>query len=55
MDDATTFDARIYQTEVYRGSEVTTYKVRPHRLPHQPGRLWHLQIDLAKANQLCAH
>jgi hypothetical protein len=28
MDDATTFDARIYQTEVYRGSEVTTYKVR---------------------------
>src|SRR5262249_9080238 len=28
MDDATTFDARVYQTEVYRGSEVITYKVR---------------------------
>ena len=28
MDDATTFDARVYQTEVYRGREVTTYKVR---------------------------
>lgn len=28
MDDSTTFDARVYQTEVYRGSEVTTYKVR---------------------------
>ncbi len=28
MNDATTFDARVYQTEVYRGSEVTTYKVR---------------------------
>jgi hypothetical protein len=28
MDDGTSFDARVYQTEVYRGSEVTTYKVR---------------------------
>ena len=36
MDDATTFDARVYQTEVYRGSEVTTYKVRWK----VGGRLW---------------
>ncbi|HEX4661826.1 MAG TPA: tyrosine-type recombinase/integrase [Streptosporangiaceae bacterium] len=28
MDDGTTFDARVYQTEIYKGSEVTTYKVR---------------------------
>ena len=28
MDDGISFDARVYQTEVYRGSEVTTYKVR---------------------------
>jgi len=34
--DATTFDARVYQTEVYRGSEVTTYKVRWK----VGGRLW---------------
>jgi hypothetical protein len=36
MDDGTSFDARIYQTEVYRGSEVTTYKVRWK----VGGRLW---------------
>ena len=36
MDDATTFDARVYQTEVYRGSEVTAYKVRWK----VGGRLW---------------
>lgn len=28
MSGGTTYDARVYQTEVYRGSEVTTYKVR---------------------------
>jgi len=28
MSGGTTYDARIYQTEVYKGSEVTTYKVR---------------------------
>jgi hypothetical protein len=28
MDDGTTFDARVYQTEVYEGREVTTYRVR---------------------------
>jgi hypothetical protein len=47
MDDRTTFDARVYRTEVYRGSEVTTYKVRwkvggrlwKEGLPHRrPGR-----------------
>jgi hypothetical protein len=36
MNDATTFDARVYLTEVYRGSEVTTYKVRWK----VGGRLW---------------
>jgi integrase len=36
MNDATTFDARVYQTEVYKGSEVTTYKVRWK----VGGRLW---------------
>jgi hypothetical protein len=36
MDDGTTFDARVYQTEVYKGSEVTTYKVRWKI----GGRLW---------------
>ncbi len=28
MSGGTTYDARVYQTEVYKGSEVTTYKVR---------------------------
>jgi hypothetical protein len=28
MDDGTTYDIRIYRTEVYRGAKVTTYKVR---------------------------
>jgi hypothetical protein len=28
MADDTTFDARVYKTEIYKGSEVTTYKVR---------------------------
>jgi hypothetical protein len=28
MSAGTTYDARVYQTEVYKGSEVTTYKVR---------------------------
>ena len=36
MDDGTTFDARVYRTEVYRGREVTTYKVRWK----VGGRLW---------------
>jgi hypothetical protein len=26
--DGTTFDVRVYRTEVYKGVEVTTYKVR---------------------------
>jgi len=28
MDDATTYDVRVYKTEVYRGAKVTTYRVR---------------------------
>lgn len=28
MPDDTSYDARVYRTEVYRGSEVTTYRVR---------------------------
>jgi len=28
MSDRTTYDARVYRTEVYKGTEVTTYKVR---------------------------
>jgi site-specific recombinase XerD len=35
MDDASTYDVRVYKTEVYRGAKVTTYKVRwktGHRL-----------------------
>ncbi len=28
MTDGTTYGARVYKTEVYKGSEVTTYKVR---------------------------
>jgi len=35
MEDGTTYDVRIYQTEVYKGAKVTTYKVRwktAHRL-----------------------
>ena len=28
MGDAITYDARVYQTEVYRGRQVTTYWVR---------------------------
>ncbi len=36
MSDSTTYDARVYRTEVYKGSEVTTYKVRWK----VGGRLW---------------
>ena len=36
MTDATTFDARVYQTEVYKGRQVTTYWVRWR----VGGRLW---------------
>jgi integrase len=36
MSDGTTYDARVYRTEVYKGSEVTTYKVRWK----VGGRLW---------------
>lgn len=35
MDDGTTYDVRVYRTEVYKGARVTTYKVRwktGHRL-----------------------
>jgi hypothetical protein len=28
MSDGTTYDARVYRTEVYKGKEVTTYHVR---------------------------
>jgi hypothetical protein len=28
MNDGTTYDARVYRTEVYKGREVTTYRVR---------------------------
>jgi hypothetical protein len=28
MDGGTTYDVRVYRTEVYKGSRVTTYKVR---------------------------
>jgi hypothetical protein len=28
MNEPTTFDARVYQTEVYKGRQVTTYWVR---------------------------
>jgi hypothetical protein len=36
MSEGTTYDARVYRTEVYKGSEVTTYKVRWK----VGGRLW---------------
>ena len=36
MSDGTTYDARVYRTEVYKGAEVTTYKVRWK----VGGRLW---------------
>ena len=36
MTGATTFDARVYQTEVYKGRQVTTYWVRWR----VGGRLW---------------
>ena len=35
MDDDTTYDVRVYRTEVYKGARVTTYRVRwkaGHRL-----------------------
>lgn len=28
MDDGTIYDVRVYRTEVYKGAQVTTYKVR---------------------------
>jgi hypothetical protein len=36
MNDATTYDARVYRTEVYKGRQVTTYWVRWR----VGGRLW---------------
>src|SRR5215469_4297678 len=36
MTDDSTYDARVYKTEVYKGSRVTTYKVRWK----VGGRLW---------------
>jgi hypothetical protein len=36
MPDEASYDARVYRTEVYRGSEVTTYRVRWK----VGGRLW---------------
>jgi hypothetical protein len=36
MDSGTTYDVRVYRTEVYKGSRVTTYKVRWK----VSGRLW---------------
>ena len=36
MDGGTTYDVRVYRTEVYKGSRVTTYKVRWK----VGGRLW---------------
>ena len=36
MSEGTTYDARVYRTEVYKGTEVTTYKVRWK----VGGRLW---------------
>ncbi len=35
-DDGTTFNVRVYRTEVYKGAEITTYKVRWK----VGGRLW---------------
>ena len=34
MDDASTYDVRIYRTEVYKRSRVVTYKVRWKTGPH---------------------
>ncbi len=28
MDEATTYDVRVYKTDIYRGARVTTYRVR---------------------------
>jgi hypothetical protein len=28
MDDGTTYDVRVYRTEVYKGAQITTYWVR---------------------------
>ena len=36
MSEGTTYDARVYRTEVYKGREVTTYRVRWK----VGGRLW---------------
>ena len=36
MDNASTYDVRVYRTEVYKGSRVVTYKVRWKTGP----RLW---------------
>jgi hypothetical protein len=36
MDGGTTYDVRVYRTEVYKGRRVTTYKVRWK----VSGRLW---------------
>jgi hypothetical protein len=28
MDDSTTYDVRVYRSELYKGARVTTYRVR---------------------------
>jgi len=35
MGDSTTYDVRVYKTEVYKGATVTTYKVR-WKTDHRP-------------------
>ena len=52
MSDGTTYDARVYQTEVYKGRKVTTYWVRwkvGHKLRPAPrrglGRTAHSQCN----------
>ena len=35
MDEVTTFDIRVYKTDVYKGARVTTYKVH-WKAGHRP-------------------
>ena len=46
MSDGTTYDARVYRIEVYKGREVTTYRVRWK----VGGRLWREGFRTAQAD-----
>ncbi len=52
MEDGTTFDVRVYRTEVYKGAKVTTYKVR-WKTAHRPWKEGFRNAALADSFRSC--